>query len=93
MTAMTITEMEPDHYGVQIEEGDVTTSHRVYVSGGFVDDLQLVDVDRERIVRETLAFLLDRVPATQVPTELSVDRIGREYPEYFDELRSRLGEG
>ncbi len=92
MTTMTITEMEPDHFGVQIEEGDVTTSHRVRVPGGFVDDLQLAEVDRERIVRETLAFLLERVPATQVPPELTVDGIGREYPEYYDELRGRLGQ-
>jgi hypothetical protein len=93
MTSIAITEMEPEHFGVQVEEGDVTTSCRVRLSGGFVDDLQLGDVDGARIVHESVAFLLDREPATSLPPELSLDTIARDHPEYYDELRARLSAG
>lgn len=85
-----VTPMEPGHFGVELEEGDVRTSCRVRVTDGFVDDLLLHDVDRERIVKESVSFLLERVPATDVPPELSLDQIPHDYPEYYDELRARL---
>ena len=49
------------------DEGGVVTGHRVHVPEGLVDDLQLQDVDATQLVRESLGFLLDRVPATSVP--------------------------
>lgn len=85
-----IIEMEPEFFGVQVAEGDVTTSHRVRVTDGFVDDLQLGDVDRARIVDESIGFLLERVPTTSIPEELELDDIVDEHPEYYDELRARL---
>ncbi|MBW3537705.1 MAG: hypothetical protein KY395_08095 [Actinobacteria bacterium] len=85
-----VTPMEPGHFGVQLEEGDVRTSCRVRVTDGFVDDLLLNDVDRERIVKESVGFLLERVPATDIPQELSLDEIHRDFPEYYEELRARL---
>ena len=90
MTQITVTPMEPGHYGVQIEEGDVVTSHRVRVTDGFVDDLLLHDVDRALIVQESLAVLLERMPATSVPQELSLDEVERDQPGYLDELKARL---
>lgn len=93
MTAIAITEMEPHHFGVQVEEGNTVVSCRVRVSEGFLDDLRLVDMDTTRIVNESLAFLLEREPATSLPPELSLDAVGRDYPEYYDELRSRLASG
>jgi hypothetical protein len=85
-----IVEMEPEYFGVQVAEGDVTTSHRVRVTDGFVDDLQLGAVDRARIVDQTIAFLLDRVPPTSIPDELELDDIVDDHPDYYDELRARL---
>ncbi|MDP8953545.1 MAG: hypothetical protein M3N37_01230 [Actinomycetota bacterium] len=93
MTAIAITEMEPHHFGVQVEEGNITTSCRVRLTDGFVDDLQLGDMDGARIVHESIAFLLERVPATSLAPELSLDTITREHPEYYDELRARLSSG
>jgi hypothetical protein len=90
MTAIEIIEMEPAHYGVRITEGSVTTGVRVLVPEGFVDDLLLDDVDPERIVHESVGFLLERIPATSVPRELSLDQIGRDYPEFSEELEARL---
>ena len=93
MTAIAITEMEPHHFGVQVEEGDITMSCRVRLTQGFVDDLQLDDIDGVRIVKESIGFLLEREPATSLPPELSLDTIARDYPEYYDDLRARLSAG
>lgn len=90
MTDIAVTQMEPGHFGIQVEEGTVITSHRASLSGGLVDDLQLGEIDPVRIVRESVAFLLDRLPATSLPSEIALDGLGREYPDYYDELRSRL---
>ena len=90
MTAIAVTPMEPNHFGVQVEEGDVTVSCRVRLTDGFVDDLYLVDSDPAEIVSESIAFLLDRVPATTFPEELSLDAIAHEYPDYHEELTARL---
>ena len=90
MTAITVTEMEPHHFGVQVEEGGMTVSCRVRVTDGFIDDLYLVDVDPADIVSESIAFLLDRLPATTLPDELSLDAIAHDYPEYHDEVIARL---
>jgi len=85
--------MEPRHFGVQVEEGDTTTSHRVAVSEGFVDDLNLTDVDPARVVEETFAFLLEREPATSILSEFSVDDVQRFFPDYPEELQARLRSG
>lgn len=90
MTSTAITAMEPGWFGVQVEEGDTTTSHRVHLSEGLVDDLGLGDVEPSRIIEETLGFLLERITTTSIPQELSLDRVGRDYPEFADELRCRL---
>lgn len=90
MTTTHVVEMEPGFFGVQVEEGHLTTSHRVRVTDGLVDDLQLGDAERSQIVAESIGFLLERVPATSIPDELKLDDIAHEHPEYYDELRARL---
>lgn len=90
MSEITITPMEPGHYGVQVTEGDTITSHRVAVPGSLLDDLGLDAVDPELVVRETIGFLLDREPATSIMTEFSLDQVPRFFPDYYDELRARL---
>lgn len=90
MSEITVTAMEPDHYGVQITEGQNTTSHRVFVPPALLDDLGLVDVDRERLVRETIGFLLAREPATSIMAEFALDDVPAHFPEYYDELQTRL---
>ena len=90
MSAVTVTPMDPNHYGVQIEEGDTTVSCRVRLTDGFVDDLDLRDVDDVTVVTESIEFLLDRLVATSIPSELSLDAIADSYPDYYDELRARV---
>ena len=90
MSEITITAMEPDHYGVQVREGDTTTSHRVFVPPAMLDDLGLIDVDHEQVIRESIAFLLEREPATAIQREFALDDIAGFFPEYYDELQTRL---
>ncbi|HYU38945.1 MAG TPA: hypothetical protein VEM59_03775 [Acidimicrobiia bacterium] len=92
MTAgITITPMEAEWFGVQLEEGDTKTSHRVHVPAALLDDLGLADVDPERVIRESFAFLLEREPPSSILREFSLDVIPRYFPEYQDELPRRLG--
>jgi hypothetical protein len=92
-TEITITAMGESHFGVQVTEGDTTTSHEVDIPGGFRDEVlvgDLADVADEQVVRETFAFLLEREPATAIMREFSLDVVGRFFPEYVDDLRTRL---
>ena len=90
MSEITITSMEPDHFGVQVTEGDTTTSHRVAVPDAALDELGLAGVERERVVRESFDFLLEREPATSIMPEFSLADIGRFFPEFREELPRRL---
>ncbi len=90
MADISITSMGPRQFGVQVREGDAETSHRVTVPDGLIDDLQLAEDDLERVVRESFAFLLDREPASSILPEFSLDEISRYFPEYTDELITRL---
>ncbi len=88
-----LTAMEPRVFGVQITEGTTTTSHRVAVSDGILD-LVATDPDdgalQERLVRESIKFLLDREPATEILDHFSLDDITRYFPSYRDEISNRM---
>lgn len=90
MTDISITAMGPRQFGVQVREGDAETNHRVTVPESLIDDLQLGEDDLERVVRESFAFLLDREPASSILPEFSLNEISRYFPEYTDELTTRL---
>lgn len=91
MSEVAITPMEPGFFGVQVTEGDVTTSHRVRVPDQLIDDLGLGSVDQPTLVRESLEFLLEREPPTSIMREFSLDDIPRFFGDYYDELRRRVG--
>ncbi len=91
MSSVKVTAMGPNEFGVQVVEGDGETSHRVSVPAALIDDLGLADVDQEALVRESFAFLLEREPATAILAEFPLSAISDFFPEYLDELRSRLG--
>jgi hypothetical protein len=85
-----ITPLEERAYGVEVSEGDTRTSHRVRVPPAMVDDLGLAGVEEERLVRESFEFLLEREPASSILGDFDLDRIAQYFPEYYDELRTRL---
>ena len=89
-TTMQVTPMAPGEFGVEVTEGTDTTGHKVLVPAGFLDDMLLADADQETIVRETIAFLLEREPATAILPEFSLLDVPRYFPEYPEELRRRM---
>ena len=93
MSKVEVNAMGPAEFGVQVHEGDMTTSHRVTVPADLVDDLQLGGVEPSALVEESFAFLLEREPATSIMRQFSLWDIGRYFPEYPDELRRRLAPG
>jgi hypothetical protein len=90
MTTMRVVSMAPNEYGVEVEEGNEVTGHKVRLPEGFLDDLMLGGVDREVIVRETIDFLLEREPATSILPEFSLVDVSRYFPEFPEELQRRL---
>jgi hypothetical protein len=90
MTTMRVVSMAPREYGVEVEEGHETTAHKVRLPEGFLDDLMLTGVDEERIVKETIDFLLEREPHTSILPEFSLEDVSRYFPEFPEELQRRL---
>lgn len=90
MTEIMITETNPGEFGVEVDEGHLRTAHLVTVSESLVDDLGLMGVDRARLVRESVDFLLEREVATDIGDRLTLEEIPERHPEYYDELRRRL---
>ncbi|MGH9009856.1 MAG: hypothetical protein ACRDYF_08435 [Acidimicrobiia bacterium] len=90
MTTMRVVPMAPGEYGVEVEEGNGVTGHKVRLPQSFLDDLLLTGVDEERIVRETFDFLLEREPATSILPEFSLVDVSRYFPEFPEELQRRL---
>ena len=91
MSDIVVTAMGPGRYGVQVHEaGGVETSHLVTIPDGFLDDLG-VDAPPDVVVRESIAFLLDREPATSILKEFELPVISEYFGDYPDELRRRLG--
>jgi hypothetical protein len=85
-----ITAMAPGQFGVEVTEGDVTTSHRVRVPDDLVDGVFAGQVDPEILVRESIEYLLEREPATSILEEFSLDDIANYYDSYVDDLRERV---
>ena len=90
MTTMRVVSMASGEYGVEVEEGNEVTGHKVRLPEGFLDDLLLTGVDEELIVRETIDFLLEREPATSILPEFSLADVSRYFPEFPEELQRRL---
>ena len=85
-----VTPVGDGEFGVEVVEGENRTGHRVRVPPAMVDDLGLGETDPATIVRESFAFLLEREPATSILGDFELDRIADYFPEYYDELRTRL---
>jgi hypothetical protein len=85
-----ITPVGDSEFGVEVQEGENTTGHRVRVPDAMLEDLGLTGADPEAVVRESFSFLLEREPATSILGDFDLDRIAEYFPDYYDELRTRL---
>jgi hypothetical protein len=90
MTTLRVVSMAPGEFGVEVEEGNEVSGHKVRLPPAFLDDLLLRGVDEEQIVRETMDFLLEREPATSILPEFSLEDVTRYFPEFPEELQRRL---
>jgi hypothetical protein len=91
MTDIAVTPTEPDRFGVEVTEGDTVTSHRIAVPTETLDEFAVSGADREQVVRQTFAFLLEREPATSIEREFTLDDVSRYFPEFPEELQRRVG--
>lgn len=82
-----ITEHE---YGVTVTEGDHSTHHKVRVPETLRDELGIVDLDEDELVKESFHFLLEREPADSILGSFDLDVISRYFPDYVPEIRTRL---
>jgi hypothetical protein len=85
-----VTPLRPGHYGVEVTEGADTTRHEVVVDRNLLDEIGLSDDDELVVVEETVAFLLDRIPADGLPERISLRDVDRMHPDFRDELTSRV---
>jgi hypothetical protein len=60
------------------------------VPDGLLDEIGLANADRERVVQETMRFLLEREPATSILPEFSLEDVPRYFQDFYEELRRRL---
>jgi transaldolase len=84
----------PHEYAVTLTEGTDTTNHRVTVPEELLDELALDPQDKEteeNLVRESMAYLLDRVNADEIEHDVDLEEIANEHEDYSGELSSRLG--
>lgn len=91
MTDVKVTPLSPGAFGVEIEEGDITTGHRVHMTDQFLDDMNLLTVDPVLVVHEAIAVVLDQQPATAIPEEVSMDTLAAEVKGFSGELVRRIG--
>jgi len=91
VSGIRITPAGPHEFGVEVTEGEETTSHRVIVPKSLLDGWGLEDSAAEEVVRESFEFLMEREPASSILPEFSLAIIPRYFPEYREELPDRLG--
>ncbi len=77
-----------DEWSVTVQ-GSVTTHHRVRVTNA---DLARFSEGRplEELLRVSFQFLLEREPNTSILTSFDLPLIGHYFPEYEQDIRSRL---
>ncbi|MBA2299499.1 MAG: hypothetical protein H0W22_01870 [Chloroflexi bacterium] len=77
---------------VTIDDGRGTTAYDVTVSADDATDLAAAvdSADVERLVYETVAFLLEREPKEAILRSFDLSVVGRYFPDYEHEIRSRL---
>jgi len=72
-----------------IIKGAVTTRHRVRVGNADLNRLGQGQ-PAERLIEESFRFLLEREPNSSILPSFDLTIIGRYFPEYETEIRTRL---
>ncbi|RKE16937.1 hypothetical protein [Streptomyces sp. TLI_171] len=78
-------------YLVRVEEETTEASTRVRVTDAVVERPGVGAAEESRIVRETVAFLIERQPVIDIPPMIDLDDLADAYGEaYLADLERRL---
>ncbi|MFE1318276.1 hypothetical protein [Kitasatospora phosalacinea] len=78
-------------YLVRVADGPVEAATQVRVTDGVLERPGLAGGDEERIVRETVAFLVARQPVIDIPPMIDLDDLADAYGDaYLDDLARRV---
>lgn len=77
-------------FRVTVSDGRSGTSHTVSLSDASYQKLAGGKVSAEELVRKSFEFLLEREPKESILGKFDLPVIGRYFPEYEREIRSRL---
>ena len=77
---------------VAVDDGRGTTHHEVTVATEDATDLAAVThgPDVQRLIYETFAFLLEREAKESILQSFDITVVGRYFPEFEHEIKSRL---
>lgn len=78
------------HYLVRVREGEDTVGIRVHASPAVVRRIAAVDTDETRIVEATVAYLIQRQRADDLPGDLDLDDVAAAYDGYIDDIHVQL---
>ncbi len=84
-----IQELDGSVYLASIRDDEELTEIRVSVSRNVMERLGTAAGDEPRIVRETLAYLLDRQHADELPDTLDLEDVVAAYDDYLEDMRRR----
>jgi hypothetical protein len=85
-----IQELDGSVYLASIRDDDEElTEIRVSVSRNVMERLGTAAGDERRVVQDTLAFLLDRQHADELPDTLDLEDVVAAYDDYLEDMRRR----
>lgn len=90
MARIQITHEGGDDYRVEVDDGRGTSTHRVTVTEEHLGTYG-AGSDAEALLEESFRFLLEREPKESILASFDLPVIESYFPEYPDEIRSRLG--
>ena len=91
MPDIDITAADANTYDVAITDDDgEQTSHRVWVPPSILTDLGLSEAQEPVLVRASMAYLLEREPASSILPQFGLDEIARFFPNYPTEIGGLL---
>ena len=91
MPDIDITAADANTYDVTITDDDgAQTSHRVWVPPSILTDLGLSEAQEPVLVRASMAYLLEREPASSILPQFGLDEIARFFPNYPTEIGALL---
>ena len=85
-----VEERSPGTFQVTVREGASRTTHTVTVDPAYGRSLAGDAGDHAELVRRSFEFLLEREPKESILSSFALPVIGRYFPEYEREIRSRL---